>query len=289
MARKRDSKPEERKPERAQVGQPAKFPQTGCGCRCQRGHPRRQRQQRRPRRDSSTASSGTMRRTLSSSARALPDCPAPSGRGMPACACSSSIRTSTSAARCCTAAARSRSAAATRCSCGTSRAKATRRGSSRSPPLHKPEDIDRRPGLPVQGHHRLVGPRRRCAAPYRYNDRELHRAWADNCYGTRQFLIDNYVRFSRITRHAPDRRHIARQACDHLPDARRQDRHQGGNRHAQGRGNSGQELEPLRAAHHGQTPASWPGRARSGTAPRSRAVWSSARGRKASSSCSTGA
>src|SRR5262245_19088358 len=35
-------------------------------------------------------------------------------------------------------------------------------------------------------------------APYRYNDREMHRAWADNCYGTRQFLIDNYVRFSRI-------------------------------------------------------------------------------------------
>ena len=36
-------------------------------------------------------------------------------------------------------------------------------------------------------------------APYRYNDRDMHRAWADNCYGTRQFLMDNYVRFSRIT------------------------------------------------------------------------------------------
>jgi hypothetical protein len=36
-------------------------------------------------------------------------------------------------------------------------------------------------------------------APYRHNERELHRAWADNCYGTRQFLMDNYVRFSRIT------------------------------------------------------------------------------------------
>ncbi|MPZ36917.1 MAG: FAD-binding protein [Rhizobiales bacterium] len=35
-------------------------------------------------------------------------------------------------------------------------------------------------------------------APYRHNERELHRAWADNCYGTRQFLMDNYVRFSRI-------------------------------------------------------------------------------------------
>ena len=27
----------------------------------------------------------------------------------------------------------------------------------------------------------------------------MHRAWADNCYGTRQFLMDNYVRFGRIT------------------------------------------------------------------------------------------
>jgi hypothetical protein len=35
-------------------------------------------------------------------------------------------------------------------------------------------------------------------APYRHNERELHRAWADNCYGTRQFLMDNYVRFTRI-------------------------------------------------------------------------------------------
>src|SRR5262245_63195527 len=67
------------------------------------------------------------------------------------------------------------------------------------PPLHKKEDITEDPDflfrditdwsvLNVGGH-----------APYRYNDREMHRAWADNCYGTRQFLMDNYVRFSRIT------------------------------------------------------------------------------------------
>jgi glycine/D-amino acid oxidase-like deaminating enzyme len=36
-------------------------------------------------------------------------------------------------------------------------------------------------------------------APYRYNERDLHRAWADNCFATRQFLIDNYVRFARIS------------------------------------------------------------------------------------------
>jgi hypothetical protein len=35
-------------------------------------------------------------------------------------------------------------------------------------------------------------------SPYRYNERELVRAWAENCPDTRQFLIDNYVRFARI-------------------------------------------------------------------------------------------
>jgi len=36
-------------------------------------------------------------------------------------------------------------------------------------------------------------------SPYRYNERELARAWAENCPATRQFLIDNYVRFTRIS------------------------------------------------------------------------------------------
>jgi hypothetical protein len=34
--------------------------------------------------------------------------------------------------------------------------------------------------------------------PYRYNEREMVRAWAENCYATREFLTDNYVRFGRI-------------------------------------------------------------------------------------------
>ncbi len=73
-------------------------------------------------------------------------------------------------------------------------------------------------------------------APYRYNDRDLHRAWADNCYGTRQFLMDNYVRFSRISgTHPAGGISRARRAIHH-PHARRQDRHQGRNRHAAGRG-----------------------------------------------------
>jgi hypothetical protein len=35
-------------------------------------------------------------------------------------------------------------------------------------------------------------------SPYRYNERGLVRAWAENCPATRQFLLDNYVRFARI-------------------------------------------------------------------------------------------
>jgi hypothetical protein len=36
-------------------------------------------------------------------------------------------------------------------------------------------------------------------APYRLNGRELHRAWADNTVAVRQFLMDNHVRFSRVS------------------------------------------------------------------------------------------
>ncbi len=40
---------------------------------------------------------------------------------------------------------------------------------------------------------------RKAQSPYRYNERELVRAWAENCPATRQFLMDNYVRFTRIS------------------------------------------------------------------------------------------
>ena len=36
-------------------------------------------------------------------------------------------------------------------------------------------------------------------SPYRYNERELVRSWAENCPATRRFLMDNYVRFTRIS------------------------------------------------------------------------------------------
>lgn len=35
-------------------------------------------------------------------------------------------------------------------------------------------------------------------SPYRYNERDMMRAWAENCPATRQFLMDNYVRFTRV-------------------------------------------------------------------------------------------
>jgi hypothetical protein len=39
---------------------------------------------------------------------------------------------------------------------------------------------------------------RRGHSPYRFNEREVARAWAENCPATREFLMDNYVRFARI-------------------------------------------------------------------------------------------
>lgn len=35
-------------------------------------------------------------------------------------------------------------------------------------------------------------------SPYRYNDRHMMRTRAENCPATRQFMMDNYVRFTRI-------------------------------------------------------------------------------------------
>ncbi len=66
------------------------------------------------------------------------------------------------------------------------------------PPLHKPEDMTEDTDFLFRDitDWSVLDPG--ANAPYRYNDRELHRAWADNCPPTRQFLLDNYVRFTRI-------------------------------------------------------------------------------------------
>ena len=66
-------------------------------------------------------------------------------------------------------------------------------------PLHKPEDMTEDVDFLFRDITDWSVLDVAAQAPYRYNDRELHRAWADNCYGTRQFLMDNYVRFSRIS------------------------------------------------------------------------------------------
>src|SRR5262245_34034845 len=66
-------------------------------------------------------------------------------------------------------------------------------------PLQKPEDITEDPDFLFRDITDWSVLNVGAHAPYRYNDREMHRAWADNCYGTRQFLMDNYVRFGRVT------------------------------------------------------------------------------------------
>ena len=200
MTKKRDGKPEQRKPEKAKSVSRRNFlthgAVAGVSAAALGGSVSRDVRARKRRRQHQMGLRGGRR---SSSARALPECPAPSGRVMPACACSSSTRTSTSAARCCTQAARSLSAAATRASCGTSPEKATRRGSSRSPRCTSRRTSPRTPiscsGTSPTGRSSMSAPTPRIAT----TTASMHRAWADNCYGTRQFLMDNYVRFGRIT------------------------------------------------------------------------------------------
>jgi hypothetical protein len=65
-------------------------------------------------------------------------------------------------------------------------------------PVHKPEDMTEDTDFLFRDITDWSVLDAGAGAPYRYNERELHRAWADNCPATRQFLMDNYVRFTRI-------------------------------------------------------------------------------------------
>ncbi|WP_417584236.1 FAD-dependent oxidoreductase [Pelagibacterium sp.] len=65
-------------------------------------------------------------------------------------------------------------------------------------PLVSPEDLDDNPDLLFKDVTDWSVVENSGVAPYRLNDREQHRAWADNTVATRQFLMDNYVRFARI-------------------------------------------------------------------------------------------
>jgi hypothetical protein len=67
-----------------------------------------------------------------------------------------------------------------------------------SPPVESPEELDDSVDLLFTDVTDWSIVNRRAETPYRYNERELVRAWAENCPPTRQFLMDNYVRFGRI-------------------------------------------------------------------------------------------
>jgi hypothetical protein len=66
-------------------------------------------------------------------------------------------------------------------------------------PLESPEELEDNVDLLFTDvtDWSIVDPK--AQSPYRYNERDLVRAWAEHCPATRQFLMDNYVRFARIT------------------------------------------------------------------------------------------
>jgi hypothetical protein len=66
-------------------------------------------------------------------------------------------------------------------------------------PVEAPEELDDNVELLFKDITDWSVLNRRGETPYRYNERELVRAWAENCPATRQFLMDNYVRFARIS------------------------------------------------------------------------------------------
>src|SRR5262249_38868190 len=78
------------------------------------------------------------------------------------------------------------------------RAGADPQGMGLAAPLIKPQDLEDDPDRLVPDMTDRSGAGATGVARYRYNDRELHRAWADNAPKTRQFMLDNYVHFARI-------------------------------------------------------------------------------------------
>jgi len=66
------------------------------------------------------------------------------------------------------------------------------------PPVEDPEELDDDIELLFRDVTDWSIVDRKAQSPYRYNEREMMRAWADNCPATRDFLIENYVRFTRV-------------------------------------------------------------------------------------------
>lgn len=65
-------------------------------------------------------------------------------------------------------------------------------------PVEPPEALQDDPDLLFRDHTDWSVVNTGGRATYRYNNREVIRAWADNVVPTRQFLMDNYVKFTRI-------------------------------------------------------------------------------------------
>lgn len=68
-----------------------------------------------------------------------------------------------------------------------------------APRLHSVEELTEDPDFLFRDHTDWSVMDAAAQAPYRYNERELHRAYADNCGATREFLMKNYIRFGRIS------------------------------------------------------------------------------------------
>lgn len=66
------------------------------------------------------------------------------------------------------------------------------------PPVEDPEELDDNIDLLFTDVTDWSIVDRKAQSPYRYNERENMRAWAENCPATRDFLADNYVRFTRV-------------------------------------------------------------------------------------------
>jgi hypothetical protein len=72
-------------------------------------------------------------------------------------------------------------------------------GFVKAPPVQKPEELTEDTDFLFRDHTDWSVMDTAAQAPYRYNERDLHRAYADNCYATREFLMANYVRMGRIS------------------------------------------------------------------------------------------
>lgn len=68
-----------------------------------------------------------------------------------------------------------------------------------APPHHSPDELTEDPDFLFRDHTDWSVMDAAAQAPYRYNERDLHRGYADNCYATREFLMANYVRMGRIS------------------------------------------------------------------------------------------